>query len=497
MPYCWKCGEPLPDAAAPCPACGATADARRPLPDNASDEARALRAIYDCYGCKQVLTQSTLLYNALGDFLGEDGRTLRNQVRTAMDAGLGRLYLAELTAPTPGFHARATQLLAREGLTADTVQYLIALFGDMTGLPAPAAPAPAPVTPPPAASDKPAPTAPVAPRPLPPVTPASQPRKSIVLLIALVAVLAIALAVLAGTLIGRNSVTSDSKTESTATVTAIADPTEEPTPVPTDVPTEKPTPVPTDVPTEVPTPVLTDVPANWGELQKDDSTYMVFGSQYHRSSIHSITFRDTTSGKPADAWDVSSDKDGSVWAWVTRANVIGHWGAPLYDLTIASEGGVRLPKDSSALFKNYMNVVSIEFGNCVDTSSVTDMGRMFYACQALTTLDLSSFNTSSVTSMRSMFARCESLTALDISSFDTSSVTDMDWMFFRCNALTTLNLSSFNTSSVTDMSWMFSRCQALTSVTASHSFVIPNGANTSDMFTNCPLQSISDFTIVP
>ena len=54
MSYCWKCGEKLPDDVS-CPVCGATDESRRPLPANASEEAKALRAIYDRYGCKQVL----------------------------------------------------------------------------------------------------------------------------------------------------------------------------------------------------------------------------------------------------------------------------------------------------------------------------------------------------------------------------------------------------------------------------------------------------------
>lgn len=73
-----------------------------------------------------------------------------------------------------------------------------------------------------------------------------------------------------------------------------------------------------------------------------------------------------------------------------------------------------------------------------DTSAVTDMGSMFYGCNRLTTLDLSSFNTSAVTSMGGMFENCSKLTILDLSSFDTSSVTNMMYMFYNCTNLTTI-----------------------------------------------------------
>ena len=66
------------------------------------------------------------------------------------------------------------------------------------------------------------------------------------------------------------------------------------------------------------------------------------------------------------------------------------------------------------------------------------MSSMFYICNNLTTLDLSSFDTSAVTSMGGMFDNCDRLTTLDLSSFDTSAVTNMDFMFYNCNNLTTI-----------------------------------------------------------
>ena len=73
-----------------------------------------------------------------------------------------------------------------------------------------------------------------------------------------------------------------------------------------------------------------------------------------------------------------------------------------------------------------------------DTSAVTDMRSMFYGCDRLTTLDLSSFNTSAVNFMAGMFKYCDRLTTLDLSSFDTSAVTNMGYMFENCSNLTTI-----------------------------------------------------------
>ena len=101
----------------------------------------------------------------------------------------------------------------------------------------------------------------------------------------------------------------------------------------------------------------------------------------------------------------------------------------------------------------------------LDTSNVKDMSSMFYNCEALTSLDLSSFNTSQVENMSSMFQGCKALTSLDLRSFNTSQVGNMNQMFSNCQALTTLDLSSFNTSSVTDMDNMFYGCSSLNSLT--------------------------------
>ena len=47
MSYCWKCGEKLPDDGS-CPVCGVTAESRRPLLANASEEAKAVTAASRC-----------------------------------------------------------------------------------------------------------------------------------------------------------------------------------------------------------------------------------------------------------------------------------------------------------------------------------------------------------------------------------------------------------------------------------------------------------------
>ena len=119
-----------------------------------------------------------------------------------------------------------------------------------------------------------------------------------------------------------------------------------------------------------------------------------------------------------------------------------------------------------------------------DTSNVTDMSNMFYCCERLTSLDVSSFNTSKVTNMSGMFSACFVITSLDLSNFDTSKVTNMDYMFCDDSGLTSLDLSNFDTSKVTNMDFMFYNCSKLTSLDLSN-FNTSNVTNMSNMFGVC------------
>jgi surface protein len=72
---------------------------------------------------------------------------------------------------------------------------------------------------------------------------------------------------------------------------------------------------------------------------------------------------------------------------------------------------------------------------------VENMQGVFYYCQALKTLKLSSnfVTTSAKYDMSNMFFNCKALTSLDLSSFVISSdVTDMHGMFYGCSNLETI-----------------------------------------------------------
>ena len=146
--------------------------------------------------------------------------------------------------------------------------------------------------------------------------------------------------------------------------------------------------------------------------------------------------------------------------------------------------GDFFPTTTAYWFYSLKSLKSIEGFEYLNTSQVTSMWKMFYGCESLTSLDLSSFDTSKVTWMGGMFSGCSSLTSLDLSSFDTTKVKNMCSMFFNCKSLTALDLSSFDTSEVEDMRGMFVGCSSLTALDLS-SFDTSKVTGMYYMFSGC------------
>ena len=239
-------------------------------------------------------------------------------------------------------------------------------------------------------------------------------------------------------------------------------------PAPTEAaPTE---PVPTEPAPTAPMEVHTMAAADYAF---DEDTFFWGQERYMRKDVKTLTFQSSLQNVPSSAWDVSEAGDGSVLAWMDNG-----------DLYVAADGAIAPNSNASWLFYKFVNLKTINFGNCFVTSSVTQMSGMFEGCSSLISLDLSGFDTSSVTGMCAMFYDCSNLTTLNLTSFDTSSVANMDSMFFGCSSLTALNLTGFDTSSVTTMESMFSGCSSLTTLDLT-SFGTSNVTTMESMFYEC------------
>ena len=208
----------------------------------------------------------------------------------------------------------------------------------------------------------------------------------------------------------------------------------------------------------------------------DAARYPVFGSKLQREQIETVTFLNTLRRVPASAWDVSAAGNGSVMAWAVPRGT-------LYQLYIASAGGINGVESCKDLFAGYRNMSRIDFGGHFYTGCQTDMSRMFYVCNQLTEVDLSGFDTSQVQDMSGMFYAAN-LTSLDLSGFNTSRVQNMKEMFCYASKLTHLDLSCFDTSNVKDMSGMFAHCSVLRSVSID-GFDTSKVESMKEMFAQC------------
>ena len=211
-------------------------------------------------------------------------------------------------------------------------------------------------------------------------------------------------------------------------------------------------------------------------LMADNDEKYVFRSDILRESIHKIEFVKINRNQVSNsAWDVSGDKNGTVWAWTEDAG---------RTLKIGAENQIYANPDCKGLFKNYTEVNEIEFNNMLDTACVINMEDMFNGCKSLSELDVSGFDTSRVTDMNCMFYDCEGLTKLDVSRLATGNVTDMSHMFMGCKNLTDLDVTGFDTSSVINMKSMFYDCEGLTKLDVSR-LATGNVTDMSCMFGGC------------
>ena len=220
-------------------------------------------------------------------------------------------------------------------------------------------------------------------------------------------------------------------------------------------------------------------------LMADNDEKYVFRSDILRESIHKIEFVKINRNQvPNSAWDVSGDKNGTVWAWTEDAG---------RTLKIGAENQIYANPDCKGLFKNYTEVNEIAFNNMLDTACVINMEDMFNGCKSLSELDVSGFDTSSVTNMNGMFYVCESLLELNVSEWNTGNVTDMSFMFYECKNLMELDVSGFDTANVTNMKAVFYDCEGLTKLDVSR-LATGNVTDMSYMFRGCKNLTDMDVT---
>ena len=167
----------------------------------------------------------------------------------------------------------------------------------------------------------------------------------------------------------------------------------------------------------------------------------------------------------------------------------GAWGSAsssitdvVFDASFAEYTGVT---STANWFARCSKLKSISGWENLNTSAVTDMGNMFFGCEQLDMLDLSSFNTAEVTNMDGMFRDCTILKVVILSSFNTEKVQSMNSMFYGCENMVELDLSNFATPNLTNTGYMFFGCANLATVYASTQWTADNVTESALMFSGC------------
>lgn len=96
------------------------------------------------------------------------------------------------------------------------------------------------------------------------------------------------------------------------------------------------------------------------------------------------------------------------------------------------------PKTLNSLFANFKRLESVEGLENLVTDSVVDLGLMFFQCELLKSVDLSSLNLPSVKYLYEMFYGCTSLETVGLQGLGTQDEMDLSGMFDICYNLHTI-----------------------------------------------------------
>lgn len=95
-----------------------------------------------------------------------------------------------------------------------------------------------------------------------------------------------------------------------------------------------------------------------------------------------------------------------------------------------------LPTNTTLWFAGLSKLTTIKGIEYLNTSEVTEMRNMFWACSNLYQIDLRNFDTRNVTNMSGMFADCSALTAIYVGeNWSTEKVSSESSLFSGCNKL--------------------------------------------------------------
>ena len=124
---------------------------------------------------------------------------------------------------------------------------------------------------------------------------------------------------------------------------------------------------------------------------------------------------------------------------------------------------------------------------------LTSTSQMFYECESLKSIDLSSLNISNVNDMSYMFYHCHYLESFSLSDTGFNHINDMSCMFYECRNLKTVNLNLYEPDSLRNLNCMFAICYSLETLDLS-SFKVDSYCSMISMFSSCRSLKVLDLS---
>lgn len=117
------------------------------------------------------------------------------------------------------------------------------------------------------------------------------------------------------------------------------------------------------------------------------------------------------------------------------------------------------------MFNGCDNLSDLTGSGLTINSNVTTAYRCFYKCHLLTAVpDLFNGAQTNLTTLDYMFYECENMTTIDLSSWKFGQVTSMKYMFARCKKAETIDITGIDTSKMTSTSGMDNMCNGCSSL---------------------------------
>ena len=168
------------------------------------------------------------------------------------------------------------------------------------------------------------------------------------------------------------------------------------------------------------------------------------------------------------------------------------WGQEKRDIQKVIFNGKVYPNLTRYWFQDCNKLTEIINIANLNTKYVTDMMAMFYNCNAMKDIDLSSFDASNVTQMNAMFYGCSSLKQLDLRPLYKNKCTQLGGLLYGCSSLEELYLCDFQ--NMNDMSYFMVNKICNTGIKKIHAedMYTVNVTNMQGMFLECTkLEEIS------